>query len=118
MQMGVWTHGVLVEELVEAIVPAIEVDGTDAEGQRIFVSTRAQNEPLGSLGPDADGRSLVLFANGDKYIGGIQAGKKHGDGMYVYADGSAYKGSWSEDSLAGDVHPDISKDAQLPERAE
>ncbi|CAE7531124.1 PIP5K4 [Symbiodinium natans] len=51
------------------------------------------------------GKSIVLFANGDKYIGGLQAGRKEGDGMYVYADGSAYKGPWSADSMDGEPHP-------------
>ena len=27
------------------------------------------------------GKSIVLFANGDKYIGGLRAGQKEGDGM-------------------------------------
>jgi len=31
--------------------------------------------------------------------------KKHGEGMYVYADNSAYKGTWDEDKLNGVRHP-------------
>jgi len=106
--VGTWDNGKMVEELVEAIVPAIEVDAIAGSGgeQRIFVATRAPDAPARNLQSEADdGKSLVLFTNGDKYVGGVQGGKKHGDGMYVYADGSAQKGTWSEDTLAGVAHP-------------
>ena len=32
-------------------------------------------------------------------------GKKHGQGMYIYADLTAYKGVWDEDRLNGVMHP-------------
>merc|ERR1711974_390374 len=87
--VGTWNRGVLVEELVEMIVPALEVDsvaGPDSE-QRVFVSMRdkdaaAQTIPV----EDAEAKSIVLYTSGDKYIGGVKAGAKHGEGMYVYAD--------------------------------
>jgi len=58
----------------------------------------------------------VLFTNGDKYIGGLQAGRKETDGMYIYADGSAYKGQWSADSLDGELHP-LSGEAESDQTA-
>jgi len=48
---------------------------------------------------------LVLFTNGDKFIGEVKDGKKNGLGMYVYADGSAFKGQWTDDQLEGQRHP-------------
>jgi len=106
--VGIWTNGRLVEELVEAIVPPIEVDSIAGPGgeQRVFVATRESDAQTRSLADDAEsGSSLVLFANGDKYIGGVERGRKHGNGLYVYADGSAHKGVWNNDALVGAVHP-------------
>ncbi|CAK9044589.1 Phosphatidylinositol 4-phosphate 5-kinase 6 (AtPIP5K6) (1-phosphatidylinositol 4-phosphate kinase 6) (Diphosphoinositide kinase 6) (PtdIns(4)P-5-kinase 6) [Durusdinium trenchii] len=51
------------------------------------------------------GKAIAIFANGDKYVGCLQSAQKEGDGMYVYADASAYKGVWSADSLDGESHP-------------
>jgi len=107
--VGVWERGRLCEELVEMIVPAMEVDSTGAEReQRVFVSTRDPTVPLQDLassGEGQEGRSIVLFTNGDKYLGGIKDGRKHGSGMYIYANGCAYKGAWENDILNGDKHP-------------
>jgi len=97
-----------VEELIEAIVPALEVDAIagPSNEQRVFVATRAPEEPAQNLSEKAEeGKALVLFTNGDKYIGGVSNGKKNGDGMYVYADGSAYKGTWEDDAMNGSAHP-------------
>jgi len=106
--VGLWTRGQLAEELIEAIVPAIEVDsisGPDSE-QRIFVTMRNPDDPPTSFSDlREDGQSLVLFANGDKYIGSVKQGQKDGCGMYVYADGTAYKGDWVGDELDSVRHP-------------
>jgi hypothetical protein len=104
--VGVWTEGQLVEEIVEAIVPSIEVDAIAGGEQRVFVTTRTPDMPVQNLSAETeDGRSMVLFTNGDKYIGAIQGGKKHGQGLYVYADGSAHKGEWTDDAIEGVQHP-------------
>jgi hypothetical protein len=106
--VGVWQEGLLVEELVEAIVPPIEVDAIAGPGgeQRVFVATKESAAPPLTLSDEpADGSSLVLFANGDKYVGGLQGGRKSGNGLYIYADGSAHKGTWSNDTLNDVVHP-------------
>jgi len=58
------------------------------------------------------GRAMVTFLNGDKYVGCMQGGKKHGQGMYVYADLTMYKGEWRNDVLEGVRHP-VTED-QLP----
>merc|ERR1719450_566248 len=48
---------------------------------------------------------MVIFLNGDRYIGDMKAGRKHGRGMYVYADLTTYRGVWDEDVLDGVRHP-------------
>jgi len=111
--VGVWNMGVLKEELVETIVPANEVDASDTGEQehRVFVSARpvdagaVPSQDLTTAAGAEEGRSLVIFTNGDKYIGGLKNGMKQGAGMYVYADGSAYKGTWEHDSMDGVAHP-------------
>merc|ERR550532_2472076 len=35
----------------------------------------------------------------------MKAGRKHGTGMYVYADLATYRGVWEEDVLDGVRHP-------------
>jgi len=52
-----------------------------------------------------DGKALVVFLNGDRYVGCMRGGRKHGSGMYVYADFVAYRGVWEEDILDGVRHP-------------
>merc|ERR1711870_8222 len=84
--VGMWNRGKLVEELVEMIVRPQEVD-TVASGQqmqRIFVSSREPSDPTKSL-PELttqEGRTVCLFTNGDRYIGGVSNGQKQGAGMY------------------------------------
>jgi hypothetical protein len=114
--LGLWEQGTLTEELFESVVPALEID-VDGDGQKVFGGYRAANVGSPSLpvqdenGP-VEGQAIVLFLNGDKYIGQMRGGKKHGQGMYIYADLTAYKGMWEEDRLNGVVHP--MGDEQLP----
>merc|ERR1711904_169965 len=77
-----------------------EVDDDSSAAQHVFSGLRAIDD-----GAPVEGKAIVLFFNGDKYIGGLKGGKKHGEGMYVYADNSAYKGTWDEDMLDGVRHP-------------
>lgn len=109
--IGIWNEGALQEQLFETVVPALEVDDDSTGAQRVFSGHRAASAgaPSGFVTTDdgvaVEGKAIVLFFNGDKYIGGMKSGKKHGEGMYVYADNSAYKGSWDEDVLDGVRHP-------------
>lgn len=105
--VGVWEGGRLSEELTEAIVPALEVEGIAAPDreQRVFVATRKPVDGSRTLANAEDGKSLVIFANGDKYVGEVRNGHKHGVGMFVYADGTAHKGHWERDEIDGCVHP-------------
>merc|ERR1719265_1334610 len=111
--VGLWEEGCLVSEVFETMVPTLEVDASapDAEAQRVFSGFRAcsagspSDFVVDADGSPVEGKAIVLFFIGDKYIGGLKGGKKHGDGMYVYADNSAYKGTWDEDMLDGVRHP-------------
>jgi len=100
-----------VQQLVESIVPALEVDDDSQSAQRVFSGFKSTTAgpPTGFIssedGSPVEGKAIVLFYNGDKYVGGLKGGKKHGQGMYVYADNSAYKGIWDEDVLEGVRHP-------------
>lgn len=52
-----------------------------------------------------EGKALVVFLNGDRYLGHMVGGRKHGRGMYVYADLVTYRGFWDEDVLDDVRHP-------------
>jgi len=110
--LGMWEKGRLVEELVEMIVPGAEVDastegGGSSSDQRVFVSTRElSGDPLAQTMDDArqEGHGVVLFTNGNKYIGGVCNGQQSGDGAFIYADGACYKGAWEAGALDGAAH--------------
>jgi hypothetical protein len=116
--VGLWKEGKPVEELFESIVPALEVDAVDGEEQKVFGGFWASEGGRPGLpindenGEPVEGKAIILFLNGDKYIGNLKGGRKHGEGMYVYADLTAYKGFWTEDILNGVKHP-VMED-QLP----
>lgn len=116
-----WENGKIVEELFETVVPTLEVDAMEAgPEQKVFggfraIQVRSQGGDSGAAatglpvydenGKPVDGKAIVLFLNGDKYIGDMKAGKKHGNGMFIYADLTVYKGSWTDDVLHGMRHP-------------
>jgi len=116
--LGIWEHGKIVEELFESVVPALEMDAVDGDEQKVFGGYRASNVGAPSVpvndedGTPMEGQAIVLYLNGDKYIGQMRGGKKNGQGMYIYADLTAYKGVWDEDRLHGVLHP--MGDDQLP----
>ena len=53
----------------------------------------------------ASTRAVMTFSNGDKYKGGIQANKRHGDGTYWYGSQAlgqmTYEGSFKDDMRDG-----------------
>lgn len=121
--IGLWREGRCVEELFETYVPALEVDAIEGEeSQKVFGGFREAEAPeAGRPGlPEfteedgqqvpVEGEAILLFLNGDKYVGHVKAGKKHGAGMYVYADLTAYKGNWEQDGMSGTRHPVPEKD--------
>jgi len=43
----------------------------------------------------------ATYANGDKYVGDWEDGKRTGQGTYTYADGEKYVGEWKDDQNNG-----------------
>lgn len=93
--------------------------GYDSSGRLFGRRASGIGPRIGGLLPIYDetgelvnGRAIINFLNGDKYIGYMREGKKHGQGMYVYADLTMYKGVWKNDVLEGVRHP-VTED-QLP----
>ena len=43
----------------------------------------------------------LKFSNGDKYEGELKSKKKHGYGVFTWADGSTFKGDWKDDKKHG-----------------
>jgi len=44
---------------------------------------------------------IMYYPNGDRYIGDMLRGKKHGKGAMHYANGEVYRGSWHGDFKEG-----------------
>jgi hypothetical protein len=42
------------------------------------------------------GRGVYVWANGDRYEGAYRDGKKHGRGIWVGANGDRYEGDWKD----------------------
>merc|ERR1712048_1087570 len=66
-----------------------------------------------SNGDAVEGKAIALYLNGDKYVGDVKAGRKNGPGIYVYADLTVYKGTWSEDCMNQTKHPSVEANAQV-----
>ena len=46
-------------------------------------------------------KSTLNFPNGDKYEGELKGKKKHGYGVFTWADGSTFRGDWKDDKKHG-----------------
>ena len=46
------------------------------------------------------GYGVLFYANGDRYAGYWQNGKKSGFGAYTYKNGDRYVGNWDDDKRA------------------
>lgn len=49
----------------------------------------------------ANGLGMIIWTDGDKYVGFFKDGKKHGKGKYVYGNGNQYIGNFSEGDFNG-----------------
>lgn len=132
--VGFWKDGNVVEELFDSCAPEVDLkldpcrDSSDEECDSPYQSDEQAARSPSSTTPNAGGtlkrtllpicdesgtpvcgRAIVTFLNGDKYVGYMDSGRKHGRGMYVYADLTMYRGVWSEDVLEGVRHP-VSED--------
>ena len=43
----------------------------------------------------------IFYPNGDKYVGDVAYGKRHGEGKMYYANGGTYEGEWNNDEKDG-----------------
>lgn len=57
-------------------------------------------KPIAIRGTLVDGWHRVEFENGI-YEGYVKDNKRHGEGLYVWSDGSRYQGQWHEDLKHG-----------------
>ena len=46
-------------------------------------------------------KCTLKFTNGDKYEGELKGKKKHGYGVFTWADGSTFRGDWKDDKKHG-----------------
>ena len=44
---------------------------------------------------------VIIYDNGDKYVGDIKNKEKHGIGTYTWSDGSTYFGEWKNNKKHG-----------------
>ncbi len=42
------------------------------------------------------GKGVIIYSNGEKYVGGFKDGKYDGQGTFTYSDGSKWEGEWKE----------------------
>jgi len=49
----------------------------------------------------AHGRGILIYKNGDKYLGNFENGKKSKLGIYYFKNGAKYKGQWEKNKLNG-----------------
>jgi len=47
------------------------------------------------------GHGLSMMANGDRYRGDYREGQRHGDGVYIWASGDRYQGTWRDGKRRG-----------------
>jgi len=55
-----------------------------------------------AFGDCQDGYGIQEYANGEKYLGEFQNGKRNGQGVLFYQNGEKYVGSWKKDKRNGE----------------
>ena len=53
------------------------------------------------LGDCVNGKGILLYPGGERYIGQFWERQKHGEGTFFYANGSRYQGQWARDHVHG-----------------
>jgi len=48
------------------------------------------------------GYGVMVYANGEKYVGEFDNRKRHGQGVYFLSNGDKYVGSWKHDKYNGE----------------
>jgi len=119
--IGRWQNGEIVESLIGSAEPELDLalnpcdndDDDDERGGDVTDGSTGCNGSVGkpllpvgdATGTLVDGKAIVAYLNGDRYVGSMRGGRKHGRGMYVYADLKMYRGTWVDDLLDGVRHP-------------
>ena len=70
------------------------------EGEEEDSMPAAKREGVGLLDDEPD-RAETDFYNGDKYVGDVHNGKRHGHGVYYYDSGDKYTGHWNAGKQEG-----------------
>jgi hypothetical protein len=42
-------------------------------------------------------KKQFFYPSGEKYLGQVQNGKKHGKGIFIWSDGRKYEGQYADD---------------------
>ncbi|CAJ1431181.1 unnamed protein product, partial [Effrenium voratum] len=94
---GFWHNGACQSSLRESLVSA-------KMGSKVFSAEESAEPNVAGKNKQQNGVALALLPGAvadcltcDAYAGQVEAGKKHGHGIYVYADDTAFKGEWSEE---------------------
>lgn len=82
--------------------------GVRKEGAKVYRGcwddnkfTPASSAKECTTGPKAAGKVDQKLHNGDRYVGEVLGGKKHGKGTYLWANGDRYEGEWANDMMHG-----------------
>ena len=68
----------------------------------VFLSLCVGCVLLSALKPIAGAETMTqTFANADRYVGGIQNGQFHGQGIYFFSNGNEYEGAFHEGKYHG-----------------
>jgi hypothetical protein len=66
----------------------------------LFVITLAGAQCLS--GDCQDGKGIIIYPDGERYVGQFFKGRKHGEGTLYYLNGSRYRGQWANDLPHGE----------------
>lgn len=70
-------------------------------GKLQYIAKRGNNEVIDSIDAEDYAFMSQTFENGDRYVGEFYKGKRHGQGIYYYATGGLWYGSFENDIRNG-----------------
>ena len=84
----------------KSLTDAPEVASKMGNIDKAFFDQEEDEDDLGGkegagLLDEEPSRSETDFYNGDKYVGDVSGGKRHGHGVYYYDSGDKYTGNWN-----------------------
>ena len=69
--------------------------------QKFYVRRLVKDKIFGSYRLERAETKIITFGNGDKYVGGLENGKRHGHGVYIESGGSKYVGEFDNNQYSG-----------------